>query len=153
MGSNSVVFKMEAKQLLEKLRKFPDKVQDKVIRSSVRKGANLVKKDAKQNVPVDTGLMKSKIKVKSAKKSSNLGYFVMIVHVDSKAHHLIELGTEDREPTKKGKLKFEINGQTVYVKKVKGVKANPFLGKAYTESKDKVMETFKNELNKQINKL
>lgn len=153
MTSNSISLKLDTKDLLRKLRGMPNKVQDKVIKSSVRKGANVVKNDAKQGAPKDTGLMISKIKVRQAKKRSRLGQFVMIVKVESPAHHLIELGTKDRYPTKSGMLKFEINGVEVYIKKVKGVTANPFLGRAYEGNREKVMETFKTELNKQISKL
>lgn len=154
MSSNKIVFQLEAKKLLEKLRKYPDDVQDKVIKKSVRKGANLVKSDAKREAPKDTGLLKSKVTIRQARKKSNLSQFVMIVNVKAPHHHLIELGTDDREP-KKGKfLVFENKqGQEIFVKKVKGVKANPFLGRAYEKNKDKVLTVFQEELKKQISKL
>ncbi len=154
MASNKIVIKMEAKNLLKKLRELPDQTQDKVIKKSVRKGANTIRQDARTNVPVDTGYMKKKIQVKQAKKTSQAGQFVMIVNVNSPAHHLIELGTKDRKPNKSRVLVFENkNGELIYVKEVKGIKPNPFLGKAYESNKDNVFEIFKSELLNQLKKM
>ncbi|WP_215225857.1 HK97-gp10 family putative phage morphogenesis protein [Echinicola shivajiensis] len=128
--------------ILKKLRKLNQGVEDKVIKKAVRKGANEIKKEAKRNVPVDSGLMKKKIKVKLANRRYYKG-FSLIVNVDSPAHHLVELGTEDRVATNHKLLKFEgSNGQMIYVKKVKGVKANPFLGKAYEAKADDARKAF-----------
>ncbi|ERM82385.1 hypothetical protein P872_18490 [Rhodonellum psychrophilum GCM71 = DSM 17998] len=153
MSSNKINISIDTKKLLEALRKMPDKIQDKVIRAGVRKGANSIKREAKTNAPVDSGLMKNSIKVKPARRSSKAGKFVMIVNVASNAHHLVELGTEDREGKNGKKLKFQsANGNTIYIKKVAGIKANPFLGKAYESKKDEIISEFNKELQKQINK-
>lgn len=152
MGKTAI--SLDIKKLLGQLKHLPDDIQDKVIKRSVRKGANEIKKDAVSNVPVDTGFMKSRVKVRQARKSSEAGQFVFIVNVKSPAHHLIELGTEDREPTKKRVLVFENkNGEMIYVQQVKGVKANPFLGRSYEANKDKVFDIFRTELIRQLNKL
>lgn len=148
-----VSFKLDDKKLMDKLRKMPDDIQDKVIIKSVRDGANAVKNDAKKNAPIDTGFMKSKIKAVKAKKSSMLGNFVFIVKVDSPAHHLIELGTKERKSDRGRKLKFEgSNGQDIYIEKVAGVKPNPFLGKAYEANRENVVDRFRQRLIKEINK-
>ncbi|MDR7130690.1 HK97 gp10 family phage protein [Algoriphagus sp. 4150] len=154
MASNRVTVSLDAKKLLEKLRKLPDETQDKVIKKAVRKGANIIRADARKNVPVDSGYMKKKIQIRQAKKRSLAGQFVMIVNVNSNAHHLIELGTKDREPTKHKFLSFETkDGKIIFVKKVKGIKANPFLGNAYDSNKDNVFKTFIAELDKIIKSL
>ncbi|SIS88589.1 HK97-gp10 family putative phage morphogenesis protein [Belliella pelovolcani] len=147
-------FDLDAQKLLKKLRKLPEDTQNKVIKKAVRKGANEVKKEARKEAPRDTGYMKKSITVRNARKSSRLGQFIMIVNVKSPAHHLIELGTNDRVPTKKTKLKFESSGgKIIYVKSVKGVKANPFLGRAYQNTSSKVMKTFQDELKNFLNKV
>lgn len=154
MASNNVAIKLDAKELLKKLKHLPDQTQDRVIKKAVRKGANSIRQDARQNVPVDTGYMKKKIQVKQARKSSQAGQFVMIVNVNSPAHHLIELGTKDRKPTKSKVLVFENkNGETIYVNEVKGIKPNPFLGRAYESNKNEVFQIFKTELLNQLKKM
>ncbi|WP_200974432.1 HK97-gp10 family putative phage morphogenesis protein [Echinicola sp. 20G] len=141
---------MDSRELLRKLKKLNAGVEDKVVKKAVRKGANLIKREAKKNTPVDTGLMKSKVKVKAARGRYFKG-FTLLVKVESPAHHLIELGTEDREPTKHKFLKFEgANGQMIYAKKVKGVKAEPFLGEAYESNKDDAIRAFNDELKRFI---
>ncbi len=149
-----IAISVDTKRLIERLRKLPDDVQDKVIIKSVRDGANVIRNDAKRNAPVDSGFMKSKIKARKANKNSSLGNFVFIVKVDSPAHHLIELGTKERTSNKGRKLKFEgSNGQDIYVDKVAGIKANPFLGKAYENNKESVMEKFRQRILKEISKI
>lgn len=144
---------IEMQKLLKGLRKLPDDLQEKALKKAVRKGANEVRKEAKNEAPTDSGYMKSSIRVRQARKSSRLGQLVMIVNVKSQAHHLIELGTDDRVPQKSTKLKFEgSGGSIIYVKKVKGVKANPFLGRAYENTKDKVIATFQQDLKNFLNR-
>ena len=146
-------FQLQNKELMKKLQSLPTDIQDKVIVKSVRAGANVIKKDAKKNAPSDTGYMKSRIKAQKARKSSNLGNFVFIVKVDSPVHHLIELGTDDRTSTKGRKLTFTgKNGADIYVYKVAGVKPIPFLGKAYSDNRDKVIEMFQSRLRAELNK-
>lgn len=145
---------IDMKELLQKLRKTPDRIQDKVIRAGVRAGAGVVRSEARRNVPVDTGLMKSKVKVQKARISKHAGNFVFVVNVASPAHHLIELGTKDREPIRKSKLHFTLsNGSEIYVDKVKGVQANPFLGKAYEATKEQVVRKFKTKIDTELKKL
>jgi HK97 gp10 family phage protein len=143
---------LETKALLSKLKRLPVEMQDKAIKQGVRAGASTVQREAKKNAPVDMGLLKSRVRVKTAKKRYSEG-FLMVVNVKAPHHHLIELGTADREPKNKKKLAFEgPGGKMFYAKKVKGVKANPFLGKAYETKKDEVVKKFRETIDKFINK-
>lgn len=147
-----MVIDVETKELLRKLAKVPMDMQDKVIKRSIRAGARTIQKEAKTNAPVDSGTMKSKIRVRQAKKKYS-GGFMMLVHVNSPAHHLIELGTKDREPTESKFLVFEgSGGNLIRAKKVKGVKANPFLGRAFDDKKEEVVNKFKATLKRYIDK-
>ena len=49
--------------IIKKLTDLPDKVEKKILRRSVRKGANVVKKTAQLYVPVREGKLKKSIKV------------------------------------------------------------------------------------------
>ena len=66
-----------------KLKKLEQKVQRKVARQSLRAGAKVVQAEAKRLASVDTGLLKSKIKVRSAKQKRR-GEVAIRVGVDEK---------------------------------------------------------------------
>ncbi|NHE57957.1 HK97-gp10 family putative phage morphogenesis protein [Cyclobacterium plantarum] len=145
----NITFNVESTDLLRRLRRLNADVEKQVIRKAVRKGANAIKREAKKNVPVDSGNMKKRIIIRTAKRT---GGTMAFVRVDSPAHHLIELGTEDREPKKAKVLAFMgSSGNMVYVKKVKGVTPNPFLGKAFESKKSNAIDAFNTELRKFIN--
>ena len=147
-----VVMNLEAKQLLQKLKTLPQDVQNKVVKKAIKAGAKTIQKDAKANAPVDRGLLKKSIKIKQAKGRYNKG-FMLIIKSESKHHHLIELGTDDRVPKKGKKLAFEVNGRMIFVDKVKGLKPFPYLGKAYDKNKDNVVKEFKQSLKNYINSI
>jgi HK97 gp10 family phage protein len=142
---------LDDKALMKKLRNFPERVQAKVLANSVRDGATAVRNDAKKNAPVDKGLMKSKVRIQRGRKNSKLGNLVYIVNVNSPAHHLIELGTKDRTAKGGGKLAFTgADGREIFIEKVSGVKATPFLGQAYENNRENVVNKFKERLAREI---
>jgi Bacteriophage HK97-gp10, putative tail-component len=56
------------KAIDRKLRKLPVKVQKKVIRQSMRDGLKVMQAEVKSQIPVDTGLARSNVKVRALKK-------------------------------------------------------------------------------------
>ncbi|WP_339755176.1 HK97-gp10 family putative phage morphogenesis protein [Algoriphagus aquimarinus] len=139
--------------LMRRLRALPTAIQDKVIVKSVRHGANVIKKEARKNTPTDDGELKASVKSIKARKSSNLGNFVFVVKATAPHAHLIELGTDERTSTRGKKLTFTgRNGNTIYIDKVAGVTAVPFLGKAYDDKKNEVIAKFKERLQTELSK-
>ena len=143
---------LQAQSLLRRLRALPTAIQDKVIVKSVRDGANIIKKEARRNAPTDTGGLKSSIKAIKARKSSRLGNFVFLVKGTAPHTHLLELGTDERKSTRGKKLTFTgRNGTDIYIDKVAGVTAVPFLGNAYEAKKDEILRKFRERLEREIN--
>lgn len=56
------------KELDNRLKNLPFKVQKKVLNAAVRSGATIIKKEAKQRVPVRSGFLKKNILVRKKKK-------------------------------------------------------------------------------------
>jgi len=64
-----VSVKFDVRKLNKKLKQLESKLEKKIIRQALRAGAKVVAKEAKQLAPVDTGELKSKIKVWALKRS------------------------------------------------------------------------------------
>lgn len=59
-------------QLISKLNNLPEKLEKKVIRAAVRKGAILVRNKAREKVPVKTGTLKKSIKIRSNRVANGI---------------------------------------------------------------------------------
>jgi len=64
-----VSVKFDVRKLNKKLKQLESKIEKKIVRQALRAGARVVAKEAKQLAPVDTGELKSKIKVWALKRS------------------------------------------------------------------------------------
>jgi len=84
-----------AKELEKALRTLPNKIQDKVLKSALRSGAQVIRKEAKARVPVRSGVLKDSITVKTAtEKQRDQGLvFVGFDKTASRRAHLTEYGT------------------------------------------------------------
>lgn len=107
-----------------KLRKLPAVVGKKVVRKSMRAGMKVIKSAVESEVPVDTGLTRSAVKLKAHKRSRNK------IGIDVR----IDASTE-------GLKKTSSKGKTVFYPAIveygrkKGKKPlppNPFMRRAFT---------------------
>ena len=57
------------KEIDRKLAKLPGRIQKKVARQSMRAGLKIVQAEMKSQIPVDTGLARSNVKVRALKRS------------------------------------------------------------------------------------
>lgn len=105
-----------------KLKGLVPKLQKKALRQSIRAGLKIVQREVKAQAPVDTGLMKSKVKVRATKsKRKN------------------NIGAEVRIGSDEGLVKTSKGGKRAFYPAVvefgsARVPANPFMRRAY-ESK------------------
>jgi HK97 gp10 family phage protein len=84
------------------LRNFANNEAKKIMRKGMRDGAKVVAKEVKANVPVETGFLKSSIKVRARKKSTkSFGYRVVTSkkNAPDKKYYaaFLELGTKKLE--------------------------------------------------------
>lgn len=64
-----VTVKFDVRKLNRKLKTLEAKVEKKITRQALRAGAKVIAKEAKARAPVDTGMLRSKIKVWALKRS------------------------------------------------------------------------------------
>jgi len=65
----AVTVKFDVRKLNRKLKTLESKVEKKLTRQALRAGARVIAKEAKLRAPVDTGTLRSKIKVWALKRS------------------------------------------------------------------------------------
>ncbi|MFR9495571.1 MAG: HK97-gp10 family putative phage morphogenesis protein [Rikenellaceae bacterium] len=153
----------EAKAILDEL---PNNMQKRMLMTALRGSAKPMLSSAKSKVPVRSGTLKKQLKVvrfrdRNAPRSE--------VSVAVKPHFstnkkrgtvnqyygkFIHEGTKDPRTSRKGKIMVFTNdqGEKVFTRSTKGIKANPFLEKAYAESNSRTIEIFGDELAKAVSK-
>ena len=154
----------EAKAILDEL---PNNMQKKMLLAALRFSAKPALDAAKQNVPVRSGALKKQLKIvrfrdRTAPKSE-VDVAVKSVFSRSKKKKaineyygkFIHEGTKDpRTPRKKGRIMVFISkeGEKVYASSVKGIKPTPYLEKAYSQTSERIVAEFGDNLGKAVEK-
>lgn len=148
----------QAKEILDEL---PNNMQKKMLRSALKKSSRPFVKGAQGKVPVKTGQLKKQLKVVSYRDKSapKTEVDVAVKHVFSRSKkkkavneyygRFVHEGTSDpRFPKKKGGvLVFTLpNGDKVFARHIRGLKARPYIEEAYKENYEKVVSGFGDEL-------
>lgn len=148
----------EAKAILDQL---PNNMQKKMLLAALRSSLRPMLSSARSKVPIRSGRLKKQLRIvrfkdRSAPKSE---VDVALKHVFGKYSRkgtineyygkFIHEGTKDpRTPRKKDRIlafKGE-DGQMVFTRAVKGLKAKPYLEEAYRENSERVISDFGDEL-------
>lgn len=129
-----------AKELEDALKKLPDIAAKKVAQGAMRAGANVFKKAAQENVPVESGDLKKAIVVRQDKiGQSTVNYSVGITGKPRFYAHLVEFGTAPHiiRPDKQKALS---NGR-FFVEEIHhpGARAHPFLRPAFDNNQEAVL--------------
>lgn len=117
--------------LIAKLNALPAKLEKKVIRAAVRKGANIIRDKARSYVPVDTGDLKKSITVSGAKYKKGT----------------IALAIKPRNNKKKGVTVFY--GRFIEYGTSK-MAAKPYMRPAYDEAEKEVLDTVINDIKSKL---
>lgn len=153
----------EAKAILDEL---PNNMQKKMLISALRGSAKPMLKSARSKVPSKTGTLRKRLKIvrfrdrKAPKSEVSVAVKPVYDRTKKKGEinqyygRFIHEGTSDPRMSKKGKvLTFENkSGKRIFIKSVKGLSPNPFLGQAYSENIEKTVSAFGGELAKSIEK-
>lgn len=129
------------------LKELPLKIQKKIMGKVVRKGANVVKKEARALVPKDTGRLRKSITVRRQRKSTTKGKIVDKVTFKKEGWyaHLVEFG---HQLVRGGRLGGRGTGKVV-----SHIAAQPFLRPAFDKNRKRIIDvmrkTFAEELKKQ----
>lgn len=141
------------RELSDRLEKLDKKVAGQVVRKAAITGARLIRDEAKNRVPVDTGVLKQNIVIKRfrTRGKGNVRYGIGLV--SSKAVY-----SNTKTNRKKGRV-----GKSYYQDKAfyghmvefgtRKMKARPFLRPAFESQKEKAVDVVKNTLKQEIDKL
>lgn len=146
-------------ELLASLKQLPQNIQKNVVRGAIRAGAASLVKEAKANVPVDTGNLKKSIGI-VAVKSKKPQYIQFKVTTrkgyglknDGWYAHMVEFGTL-------GKRDEPLSSETHRSLKAKemaekgfGSPAQPFMRPAYENKGEEAIDVAKEYMSKRIDK-
>lgn len=151
-------------QAKEALDQMSNNLQKRVLRSALKSSAKPMLKSAQSKVPVRSGKLKEQLKTVSFRDRgaprSEVSVAVKPVFSRNKKKgtvneyygKFVHEGTKDPRTARKGKIMVFENaqGEKVFTRSTKGLKANPFLEKAYTESNSRTVEIFGDELGKAV---
>lgn len=147
----------QAKEILDGL---PNGMQKSILLAALRQSARPMLTSARGKVPVRSGKLKRQLRIvrfrdRNAPKTE-VAVAVKPVFDRSKKSgavnqyygKFIHEGTKDPRLSRKGKLLVFENrqGDKVFVRSVKGIRATPFLEKAYGETNERTVAIFGDEL-------
>lgn len=111
------------KEIDRKLKRLEPKVQKKVLRQSMRSGLKVMAAEVKSQVPVETGLTRSAVKVKAVKRKKR-GSIELEVAVGSKPG-----------------LTKQSGGKPVFYPAVVEYKHDPFMRRSFTAKGEEARQT------------
>lgn len=147
----------QAKEILDGL---PNGMQKSILLAALRQSARPMLTSARSKIPVRSGKLKRQLRIvrfrdRNAPKSE-VAVAVKPVFDRSKKSGVVNQyygkfiheGTKDPRLSRKGKLLVFENrqGDKVFVRSVKGIRATPFLEKAYGETNERTVAIFGDEL-------
>lgn len=147
----------QAKEILDGL---PNGMQKSILLAALRQSARPMLTSARSKIPVRSGKLKRQLRIvrfrdRNAPKSE-VAVAVKPVFDRSKKSgavnqyygKFIHEGTKNPRLSRKGKLLVFENkqGEKVFVRSVKGIRATPFLEKAYGETNERTVAIFGDEL-------
>lgn len=147
----------QAKEILDGL---PNGMQRSILLAALRQSARPMLTSARGKIPVRSGKLKRQLRIvrfrdRNAPKSE-VAVAVKPVFDRSKKSgtvnqyygKFIHEGTKDPRLSRKGKLLVFENrqGDKIFVRSVKGIRATPFLEKAYGETNERTVAIFGDEL-------
>ena len=131
------------------LQQLPAKMEANVLRSAMRAGANVIKDEAKANVPVASGLLRDGLKVST---SSRRGKVTAKVKATGKHAHIapwLEYGTAAHRIVAKGKGMY-FGGKVVRSVEHPGISPRPFLRPALDSRAQQAVVAVGNAIKKRL---
>jgi HK97 gp10 family phage protein len=146
------------KDLLGKLKKLETKAAAVILKKALRKAGGKIRSQAKMDAPVDSGNLRRSIKVFADKGRGSKNGALIRVGADRKIAphaHLVEFGTEERVLKKPRTINVQTSSGSSFFEATHTGKmpANPFFQGAYDKSQGRAVETFTNEMKRQLSNL
>lgn len=138
------------------LRQMPVEMQRTIIKSTITKCAMPLRNAARSEAPNRTGALRKNIKITSWKSASpsrvSIAVRPQFAGSGLRPYYglWIEQGTKDHSPLNKKVMRFENAGKVIFARRVKGIKSNKYLERAWTIAGGNIDRTFADNLRIQI---
>lgn len=132
------------------LKTLAPKIQKNIMRSALRAGANVIKKEAKQEVPVRSGALRKSLKVST--KSKN-GTVTAVLKADSRVAphaHLVEFGTRPHKIKPRNGEALRIDGHVVSEIDHPGSRPKPFLRPSFDSKAPQAVVAVAEQIRKRL---
>lgn len=115
------------RQLAEMLRTLPVKIEKNIMRSALRAGANEIRKEARERVPVDSGQLYRSIKVSTGSKRGRITAKLKAGGRLAPHAHLVEYGTRPHKIVARNGSGLTVGGSVVREVDHPGARPQPFM--------------------------
>ncbi|NHZ38332.1 HK97-gp10 family putative phage morphogenesis protein [Massilia rubra] len=113
------------------LQQFSVKLEKNIMRSALRAGANEFKEEIKANIPVDSGALRSSVRVTTNAKGGRVTASVKIGNKKAWYARMVEFGTRAHKITPRGAKALRIAGYVVADADHPGARPRPFARPAF----------------------
>ncbi|MGZ8339142.1 MAG: HK97-gp10 family putative phage morphogenesis protein [Telluria sp.] len=140
------------KELDAFLKSLPAKVEQNILRSALRAGANEFKKEAKVNIPVVEGDLLASARVSTRAKKGRVTVSFKIGGKRAPHAHLVEFGTKPHKIAPKGAGGLLIGGNVVGAVDHPGSKPHPIMRPAFDSKSTEAITAVGLQIRKRLTK-
>ena len=142
-------------ELRAKLAALGDKAERKVVRTAIRKAANIVLKEVRSRAPSKTGRLRKGLRVSVSVTAGNEVAKIGAKRRAGARHaHLLELGVRPHTIRSKYRRALRIGGRMIGGRVMHpGVRPRPFLRPGFEATKDDAIRVFKEQLQTAISEV
>lgn len=132
------------------LKTLSPKIEKNIMRSALRAGVNVIKNEAKQEVPVRTGTLRKSLKVSTRSKN---GTVTAVLKADSRVAphaHLVEFGTRPHKIKPRNGDALVIGGHVVADVEHPGARPKPFLRPSFDSKAPQAIAAVAEQIRKRL---
>lgn len=151
MASNDQTI-LGGRALDDALKSLAPKIEKNIMRSALRAGVNVIKKEAQQEVPVKTGLLRKSLRVST--KSKN-GVVTAVLRADSRIAphaHLVEFGTRPHKIKPRNGDALVIGSYVVADVDHPGARPHPFFRPSFDSKASQAITAVAEQIRKRLTK-
>jgi len=140
------------RELGQFLQGLPVKVEKNILRAALRAGVNEFKAEIKQNVPVDSGALRSSVKVSVKSKRGTVYAQVKVGGKKAPHAHLVEFGTKPHKIRAKKNHALAFGGAVIQEVDHPGAKPHPFVRPAFDSKSQAAIAATGNKIRERLTK-
>lgn len=138
------------RQLDAFLQQLPAKVEQNIMRSALRAGGNVFKKEAKTKIPVDEGDLLASARVSTRAKKGRVTVSFKIGGKKAPHAHLVEFGTRPHKIAPKRAGGLLINGNVVGAIEHPGAKPHPIMRPTFDRKSGEAIAAVGNQVRRRL---